>query len=415
MNPSPAVAEPDAVALLDAHTFVMERIAAGAPLSSVLDAVAIMIDEVMPGARCSILLLDAGRLRHGAAPHLPRAYNEAIDGIAIGPSAGSCGTAAFLDEPVVAEDVTSDSHWVDFRDLAARHGLRACWSTPIRGQRGVLGTFAVYHDRPFTPSPRDEAIVRRISHLASIAIEHDELFRERQARSRAEEAQHAAVTASRAKSAFIATFSHELRTPLQAITGFIELLQTLDLPPERRRDALDRMDRAASHILTLVEDSLDIARIEAGALRLHLAPTDPVPIIDDVLDILRPLAEPRHITLLRSTTAGGSVLADGTRLRQVLLNVVGNAVRYAGERAHVSVDVDATTVTVRDDGPGISPAMQELLFVPFQRLGDGDADRSGAGLGLVLARNLVELMGGTLRLHSEVGVGTTVEIVLAAS
>src|ERR1700761_4805029 len=100
----------------------------------------------------------------------------AIDGLTIGPDAGSCGTAAYLGSPVVAEDIALDPRWADFRGLALRHGLRSCWSTPIRGQAGTTGTFAVYHDRAHQPSPRERALVGQFSHLASIALDHASLF-----------------------------------------------------------------------------------------------------------------------------------------------------------------------------------------------------------------------------------------------
>lgn len=417
----------DVALLLDAHTVVMERIAAGAPLAVVLAQVATVLEQTMEGATCSILRFEqeSGCLRHGAAPNLPDAYNEGIDGLAIGPSAGSCGTAAYLGEPVVAEDVRTDPRWAAFRDLAEEHGLRACWSSPIKGRRGLLGTFAVYHRHPFRPTTRDAAIVERVSHLAAISIEHGELFAEREARVRAEEERLAAERANATKSAFIATFSHELRTPLQAITGFTEALQRLDLTAERRQQALERIDVAATHILTLVNDTLDIARIEAGALRLQIGPCELTPLIDEVIGLLAPFASERNTALVRSGSAGATAGVDRLRLRQVLLNVAGNAVRYAGRAATVDVGVAMLVdgrceIAVRDNGPGISDEMKSRLFVPFQRLesdrpGEVSLSDGGAGLGLVLARNLVELMGGTLGLESAVGKGTTVRIVLPAA
>lgn len=418
--------ERDVALLLDAHTAVMERVATGASLALVLAEVATVLERTMDGATCSILRFDpaTGSLRHGAAPNLPDAYNDGIDGMSIGPSAGSCGTAAYLGEPVVAEDVQTDPRWVGFRELAAEHGLRACWSSPIKGGRGLLGTFAVYHRHPFRPTPRHEALVERVTHLAAISIEHDELTEERQARTRAEEARLAAERANAAKSAFIATLSHELRTPLQAITGFTEALQGLDLTAEQRQQALERIDVAASHILTLVDDTLDVARIEAGALRLAVAPCPLAPLVDEVLGLLAPLARERGTVLARSGSDDAVADVDRLRLRQVLLNIVGNAVRYAGRSAVVDVSVRATgpgqhEIAVRDNGPGISDEMKSRLFVPFGRP-DGDArngrsaSEGGAGLGLVLARNLVELMGGTLTLQSTSGIGTTVSIWLGA-
>jgi len=131
----------------------------------------------------SILLLDGNQLWHGAAPSLPKSYCEAIDGIEIGPSVGSCGTAAYFGHAVYVTDVATDPLWKDFRDLAAEHGLRACWSTPIRNAEGVLiGTFAVYHRTPRSPTPDEVEAIRLITGHVAQAIEwsrseHEEVDR----------------------------------------------------------------------------------------------------------------------------------------------------------------------------------------------------------------------------------------------
>ncbi|NHA69802.1 GAF domain-containing protein [Phycicoccus sp. CMS6Z-2] len=165
----------DVQRLLDRQTEVLELIAAAAPLRRVLDLLLGALEGLMPGASCSVLLLDRtrGTLHHGAAPSLPATYCAAIDGMAIGEGAGSCGTAAALDVAVVARDVRSDPRWTDYRHLAESAGLRACWSTPIEGRDGrPVGTFAVYHGRPHRPSHREQLLVDRFTHLASVAIDH---------------------------------------------------------------------------------------------------------------------------------------------------------------------------------------------------------------------------------------------------
>ncbi len=149
-------------ALVAINAGVLDRVARGEPLPVVLDALVHAVEAEAPGTVASILLVadDELRLRHGAAPSLPDAYNRAIDGLIIGPSAGSCGTAAHRGTPVIVEDVQSDPLWADFRDLAASHGLRSCWSIPIRSAEGVvLGTFAVYHKQPRYPDAADLQII----------------------------------------------------------------------------------------------------------------------------------------------------------------------------------------------------------------------------------------------------------------
>lgn len=166
--------------VLIAQQRILEAIATGAPLEQVLDLLARTIEELSDQALCSILLLDEDgqHLRHGAAPGLPERYWRAIDGVAIGPAAGSCGTAAYRGEPVIVTDIAVDPLWKDFRALALQHGLRACWSKPISSSRGtVLGTFAMYYRHPHAPTLHDWELVEVATYLAAIAIERhrDEL------------------------------------------------------------------------------------------------------------------------------------------------------------------------------------------------------------------------------------------------
>ncbi len=152
---------------------VLEMVGSDAPLADVLNGLAQMIEEQDRDLACTILLLDTKgkHLHHGAAPSLPKSYCQAIDGIAIGPEVGSCGTAAYKNELVTVSDITTDFRWTAYRDLALRHGLRACWSMPITSQQGhVLGTFAMYYRQVRAPSPQDLAIIKIAAHIASIAI-----------------------------------------------------------------------------------------------------------------------------------------------------------------------------------------------------------------------------------------------------
>jgi PAS domain S-box-containing protein len=151
---------------------VLELLASGAPLSAILETICRSVEELAPGVLCSILLLEGDRLRHGAAPSLPHDYNQKVDGLKIGPTVGSCGTAAYLKKPVIVSDTFTDPLWADFRDLAQQYGLRACWSTPILSQQGeVLGTFAMYYREVRSPSAYELQLIERTAHLASLAIE----------------------------------------------------------------------------------------------------------------------------------------------------------------------------------------------------------------------------------------------------
>ena len=164
------------LALIESEGRVLEAIARGGPLERLLADLVLAIERLSSGMRGSVLLLDADRLhlRHGAAPHLPPAYRKAIDGVRIGPAVGSCGTAVYTGKPVIVADILKDPRWRPYRQLAAQHGLRACWSTPIFSRdRRVLGAFALYYDQVRSPGPRDRQLVQIASDLAAIAIERD--------------------------------------------------------------------------------------------------------------------------------------------------------------------------------------------------------------------------------------------------
>ena len=164
------------LALMESESRVLEAIARGGPLERLLSDLVLAIERLSSGMRGSVLLLDADRLhlRHGAAPHLPLAYRRAIDGVRIGPAAGSCGTAVFTGKPVIVPDILKDPRWRPYRQLAAQHGLRACWSSPIFSrERRVLGAFALYYDQVRRPDEREKRLVQIASDLAGIAIERD--------------------------------------------------------------------------------------------------------------------------------------------------------------------------------------------------------------------------------------------------
>jgi diguanylate cyclase (GGDEF)-like protein/PAS domain S-box-containing protein len=155
---------------------ILHGIAAQRPLPESLERIAMLHEKLNPDALCSILLLEGGRVHHGAAPTLPKAFMATIEGQAIGPDRGSCGTAAFRRERVVSEDIATDPRWTDFRTAALAHGLRACWSTPIISGTGqILGTFAIYYRRPRAPRPEELADIDRMLPITALAIESHRL------------------------------------------------------------------------------------------------------------------------------------------------------------------------------------------------------------------------------------------------
>ncbi|HWY52765.1 MAG TPA: PAS domain-containing protein, partial [Chthoniobacterales bacterium] len=161
-------------ALLAGENRILEMVAKGDSLADILDNLCRLVEEQSSGVLASILLMDPNgkQLRHGGAPHLPKTYTEAIDGAFIGPAVGSCGTAAYRAEQVIVSDIATDPLWTDFRELALRHSLRACWSTPIFSSEGkVIGTFAMYYREPRSPSSAEQETIKHITYLAGVAIQ----------------------------------------------------------------------------------------------------------------------------------------------------------------------------------------------------------------------------------------------------
>lgn len=163
--------------LLDGQSRILEMLAQKKPVSEIYQAIVHLIESLSNGGRCSILLMDKSntRLIHGSAPNLPAEYIQGIDGICIGPSVGSCGTAAYMKKQVVVSDILTDPFWMDFRDLAHRYGLKACWSTPIFNHLGkVLGTFAMYYPNPCLPDSNDLELIESATYITQLVIQHQE-------------------------------------------------------------------------------------------------------------------------------------------------------------------------------------------------------------------------------------------------
>ncbi len=172
---------------LNSRNEVLEQLVQGKPLATLLESIVLGIEQTDTEKLCSILLLDTEgkHLLHGAAPHLPAFYNEAINGVEIGLGVGSCGTAAFTRTRVIVEDIQTHPHWQNYKDLAAKANLGACWSEPIIGTNNVLlGSFAIYHHQPTSPSEESLKLIESVAHLAAVVIQHNRANEEHQLSSR---------------------------------------------------------------------------------------------------------------------------------------------------------------------------------------------------------------------------------------
>ena len=219
--------------------------------------------------------------------------------------------------------------------------------------------------------------------------------------------------ASAAKSSFLAAMSHELRTPLNAVIGFADILADPELgrvPRKEAREMASNIVLSGRHLLTVINDVLDLAKVEAGRIDVHPRPSDLAALLREVRGVVAPLADERRIILSVATPPGmPRVEADPARTRQILFNLIANAIKFTGEAGHVSVTVAwgdrEAIISVGDDGPGLSGEESALIFEPFERAGRTSGE--GSGLGLALVRTFVERQGGRVWVESEPGEGAT--------
>lgn len=664
-------------AVLAEQNHILEMIAKGEPLQNVLSTIAQLIEGQIPHCLCSFLLLDKNgvTLRYGAAPSLPEAYNQAFDGMTIGPYAASCGTAAYWGEAVIVEDIENHPVWTDFRDLALSYGLRACWSRPICSTQGkVLGTIAIYYREPHTPDRYEQELTAKATQLARIAIErsctqeellrsnamlkaqqeaaidgilvidenrqiasynqrfcqlwqippqvvesgdegrllnellsqledpqeflaeaenfyahptetsYDEftlkdgrifefysapvlspsgsyygriwynrditerkhaeaalrqteekyrslvesagdaiiavdaetgiileanqmaekilgrlrteiiglhqteiqpperrdrymniftqhveaggvlqtelklrhkdgtlvpvevsatvvdvqgkkivqgIFRDIRDRKQTEkilkQAKVSAEAANRAKSEFLANMSHELRTPLNGILGYAQILKREPNLDAKQQEQLGIIQQCGEHLLTLLNDILDLSKIEAQKMELYLSDFKFPHFLESIVEIVRINAEQKNIFFRYETLSElpEIVRGDERRLRQVLINLLGNAVKFTDQGGVTfkvgyvmengdkedkgefsSFPIPKMRFIVEDTGIGMPSEQLSEIFLPFHQIGDPSRRVEGTGLGLAISQKLVQLMDSELHVKSRLGQGS---------
>jgi signal transduction histidine kinase/CheY-like chemotaxis protein len=276
------------------------------------------------------------------------------------------------------------------------------------GTAGVLDSNAVYNHAGAVADPwKWAAIHGAFVFMAGVACVVSWRLNEdvRSELWRAEEAQRA----NQAKTEFLSRVSHELRTPLNSILGFAQLLE-MDELDTNQRDGVRRIRRGGAHLLSLIDEVLEISAIESGEMRISLEPVLVKGVVKEVVDLVAPLANDRNVRVA-SRVGEGYVLADYQRLKQILLNLLSNAVKYNRHGGAVTISMEETPggrqrICVDDTGQGIAAADLPRLFMPFERLAATEGSVEGTGLGLALSRGLVEAMHGSVVVESEVGIGT---------
>jgi signal transduction histidine kinase len=391
----------------------------GTPPYAALDTLVRLIEYDLPAMRGSVLLLDddGATLRHGAAPSLPAEYTRAIDGSAIGPVAGSCGTAAWRREQVIVGDIAIDPLWAAYRDFALPFGLRACWSTPILDEHGVvLGTFAMYYREPRVPTEHEQGMMRAAAMLGCnilVRAQAEESLRISESKMRAARAE--AEHANKVKSDFLAMMSHELRTPLNAIGGYARLM--LDgipnAPSDGQANYLGRIVKAQQHLLSLIESVLTHAKLDAGRMTYRLENIRVGELLDVVESLSRPQLAEKGISYDCAGCDSKIVLrGDRQKLVQILLNLMSNAIKFTPAGGHVEMRTSIpapgrVVIGVRDTGIGMTAEQVATVFEPFVQFDNRlTREAKGTGLGMPISRELARGMGGDLTAESEPGVGT---------
>ena len=292
------------------------------------------------------------------------------------------------------------------KEILESQGVRSHCSLMLKKSGkiwGLIGYDSIVKQHKWT---RDE--VEQLTILGDII---SSALAQQQAEEALINAHHNADLANRAKSEFLSSMSHELRTPMNAILGFTQLLEYDSSLNEDQQDNVHEISQAGDHLLELINEVLDLAKIESGNIEFSLESTEVSPLIEECLRLMETLAKKRNIHLSHSGLEGIAVRADHTRLKQALLNLFSNAIKYNRDGGKVKIDAQPINqnqlrIRVQDTGPGIATEHTAALFKPFSRLNAENSDIEGTGIGLTITQRIIEMMGGTLGVDSEVGVGS---------
>ena len=386
-------------------------------LSSTLDVEAVLntivsrASQMAGAAGCSIYEYDeaAEQFELRATHNYDVAFVEALRAAPLRKGEGLMGRATEMREPIQIPDITEPgAYQSSVRDTLIRFGYRALLSVPLLREDHIIGSLSFNRKAPGEFPAAVVEVLKTFATQSALAIQNARLFREIADKSAQLEA------ASRHKSEFLANMSHELRTPLNAIIGFSEVLAQgmFGAINEKQTEYLQDILESGRHLLSLINDILDLSKIEAGRMELELTEFDLPQAIQNALTLVRERALRRGIALHHAIDDRiAASRADERKVKQVLLNLLSNAIKFTPEGGRIEVraaPADGTVeVSVTDTGVGIAPEDQDAVFEEFRQVGTADKKAEGTGLGLALSRKFIELHGGKIHVTSQVGVGST--------
>jgi len=389
---------------------ILENIAKDAPLTDTLVLLVSQAETMQADRYGAVLIVDpaTGLLSCESSPSLPKSFSAAINALNI-------NVHQTANQQSIVDDIAHHADWQGLHETSAQAGFHLCCSKGIESSSGrLLGILLMYSSKPHQASPDCSLLTSELARFAAIALEQKQVLWS------LIEAKEEADKANQAKSQFLSRISHDLRTPLTAIMGFGQLLGMDKSSPlsQRQEDSVAEINKASEHLLDLINDILNLAQIESGHIELQLEAVNTCELVAECEALIAPLAQERdvnfttpHIEAHRPPAHPLFVEADRKRLKQVLLNLLSNAVKYNCHGGSISISCEPADknlrILVTDTGEGLTEIQQSQLFSAFERLGAEHTSVKGSGIGLVIAKGLVENMAGTIGVESEPGKSST--------
>jgi signal transduction histidine kinase len=380
-------------------------------LETVLSTIVARASELAGTNACTVYEYDdtTGEFHWRASANPDEAVEAVARRTTIPRGVGAQGRMAMTRAPVQIPDIAAEgAYHGPLRDVLLQTGTRAILAVPLLRDDQLVGGLTVNRKTPGEFTPEVVELLKTFAAQSALAIQNARLFREIADKSRQLE------VASQHKSEFLANMSHELRTPLNAIIGFSEVLtdRMFGELNEKQEEYLKDIHASGTHLLSLINDILDLSKIEAGRMELELTDFHLPTALDSALTLIRERAGRRNVALHTNIDNRlGEIRADERKIRQVVLNLLSNAIKFTPEGGRIDVAaaprVGSVEISVSDTGVGIAPEDQEAVFEEFRQVGTAEKKAEGTGLGLALCRRFVELHGGKVRVQSEVGRGST--------